>query len=351
MTTKIQKTKFQHFRKSADAIYGQLATLLALLILGKGSYYGIMNIGFALKYILMAVAAAVFARELEILLYTHFVGIRRGEAVCFVKGSRPEITALIMVLILPYTVALSALLLAVTIALVLGKEVFGGFSYNIFNPAAVGIVFLVQGYQDQLAGSNFSFLTDSFLSILFGKASYPLPPFFGGEAATLLFIGGILAVFTLMRILGMVNLTMPLSLVASLLIISLAYTLSYGGPFLQGLEGEDFGSLLLFLFFHSMLGIIFLIADPVTTPQKAASKVVVALLIGILAFYIFVFLGDPYGIFYAILLGNAVTPLLNRKMKETGPKALLISLLACIIISGLGGYLFGLLRTGWATPL
>jgi electron transport complex protein RnfD len=61
-----------------------------------------------------------------------------------------------------------------------------------------------------------------------------------------------------------------------------------------------------------MLGAVFMATDPVTSPITQKGCWVFGIGIGILVVVIREFGGLPEGVMYAILLMNAVTPLINR---------------------------------------
>jgi electron transport complex protein RnfD len=66
-----------------------------------------------------------------------------------------------------------------------------------------------------------------------------------------------------------------------------------------------------------MLGAVFMATDMVGSPMTAAGGVVYGALIGLLVVAIRVFGGMPEGVMYAILLGNATTPLIDRWIRPT----------------------------------
>ena len=66
-----------------------------------------------------------------------------------------------------------------------------------------------------------------------------------------------------------------------------------------------------------MLGSFFMATDMVTSPVTTVGAIVYGFLIGTVTYIIRVFGGLPEGVMYAILLGNSLTPLIN---KATQPK-------------------------------
>jgi len=74
----------------------------------------------------------------------------------------------------------------------------------------------------------------------------------------------------------------------------------YPGPIFSALSGG------------MLLGAIYMATDPVTSPLTPKGTWIFAIGIGLLVILIRVFGGFPEGMMYAILLMNAVTPLIDR---------------------------------------
>jgi electron transport complex protein RnfD len=66
-----------------------------------------------------------------------------------------------------------------------------------------------------------------------------------------------------------------------------------------------------------MLGAIFMATDYVTSPMSPSGKIIYGVGIGLLTVIIRLWGGYPEGMSFAILLMNAVTPLINKKFKPT----------------------------------
>jgi electron transport complex protein RnfD len=66
-----------------------------------------------------------------------------------------------------------------------------------------------------------------------------------------------------------------------------------------------------------MLGAVFMASDMVGSPMTGTGCVVYGTLIGLLVVVIRVWGGMPEGVMYAILLGNAVSPHIDRAIRPT----------------------------------
>jgi electron transport complex protein RnfD len=64
-----------------------------------------------------------------------------------------------------------------------------------------------------------------------------------------------------------------------------------------------------------MLGAVFMASDMVGSPMTHAGCLIYGALIGLLVVVIRVWGGMPEGVMYAILLGNAVTPHIDRTIR------------------------------------
>jgi electron transport complex protein RnfD len=66
-----------------------------------------------------------------------------------------------------------------------------------------------------------------------------------------------------------------------------------------------------------MLGAVFMATDPVSSPVTPTGRVVYGAMIGVLVVAMRVWSGMPEGVMYAILLGNAATPQIERFCQPT----------------------------------
>ncbi len=295
--------------------------VLYLMVLAKVVLYGGMNIGFGLKYLLMAMVGVFLSRELEILLYSHSQGLSRSEGLENIKKTCPEVTALILVLAVPAGVSLSALIISLCLAVLVAKVAFGGFGHNIFNPAAVGVVFLREGYRAQVESLDLSYLSDRFFVIFFGDQWRPFREVVGMDGLSfaiivLCFVGGAMVA---LRFRGALHLGMPLLLLGWLFALTLGAFLFSPGfqweiPGFQGGLWPRLGSFFLEgVLLSSVVGLAFCATDPVTSPRGKAGQVGVSLLVSVVTFYLVAYQKNPYGIYYGILFGNFVTPVFNLK--------------------------------------
>ena len=235
------------------------------------------------------------------------------------------------------------------IAIVIGKQVFGGIGQNVFNPAMVARVALLVSFPlpltqwvtplplSTVAGPDFvhglrQFLTsvplpDAMVSasvLGYSKtelsrgidllhslsgASAPALSWIGersgslGESASLLILGG--GLYLLAR--GIITWHTPFAVLAGLAIpaaighqVDPAHYLSATAHLLSG---------------AALLGAFFIATDYVTSPNTGSGQIVFGLGIGLLTWVIRTYGGYPEGMAFAVLLMNALTPVIDRLIK------------------------------------
>lgn len=265
-------------------------------------------------------------------------------------GNRPNslndwssvITGILLALTLPPGFPLWMGAVAGIVGVAMAKSMFGGIGFNVFNPALVGRAFVQAAFPVAITTWTPAFFEGRFTSFVPSTLTAPfmIPPnttewssqvaidgFTGatplglfkfqdtatapmdlltgmtagsaGEtSAILIFICGLYLVFR-----GMMNWRIPAWIFAGVTISSGALYLldptKYPDPAFMLLSGG------------LMLGAMFMASDMVGSPVTNRGVMVYGLLIGFLTVIIRVFGSLSEGIMYAILLGNASTPLID----------------------------------------
>lgn len=262
------------------------------------------------------------------------------------------VTGLLFGMTLPPSLPLWMVVLGGVIAVAVGKMLFGGLGANPFNPALVGRAFLQAAFPMAMTSWP-STSPDRFTSLPASTLAWPLmrpeqgPPatdgmsgatplglwksegidtpladlYFGsvsgcvGETgAGLLLLGGL---YLIAR--RMMNWRIPLAILATVAMGSLIFT-----PLV---EGRRFDPLAMLGSGGLMLGAMFMATDMVASPMTSLGCVLYGILIGALVLVIRAWGGMPEGVMYAILLGNAVSPLIDRwvQPRPFGPPARSVS--------------------------
>lgn len=231
-----------------------------------------------------------------------------------VEDGSAVITGLLLGLILPPNFSLSATAIGAVFSIAIGKEVFGGLGYNIFNPALVGRAFLQAAFPVAITTwTQPNFAVDTITSATplaafkFDKVVTQVQPMFlgnvggslGETSAIAILIGGIFLIAF-----GIVNYRVPVAMIIGMLIFGGLFwvidPVKYPSPFFQVFSGG-------FLF-----GAIFMATDWVTSPINSKGMWIFGISISILVVMIRLFGGLPEGVMYAILIMNALVPTINR---------------------------------------
>ena len=249
------------------------------------------------------------------------------------------ITGLLYGLTLPPALPLWMTAVGGVVCVAMGKALFGGLGYNTFNPALVGRAVLQAAFPvamttwiPSFAADRFSALPASTLTLPFSEAAAvdavtsatPLAlwkfskvatpamdlafGFISGSAgetsSALILVGGI---YLIAR--NMMNWRITASILASVALFSGALHLA---------NPDEYASPLFMLFSGGlMLGAVYMATDMVSSPMTSRGCWIYGALIGAVTVVIRVWGGLPEGVMYAILLGNAATPLLDQWIRPT----------------------------------
>jgi electron transport complex protein RnfD len=266
----------------------------------------------ALALLLSCVAACLVTEAL-------FLWMRRKPLHSLRDGSA-VITGLLLAMTLPPSLSLELAIIGAVMAIAIGKQVFGGLGYNIFNPALVGRAFLQTAFpvamttwippaaikiqtatyatplgnlrfEDAIAKGTLTPLKDLFTGNVGGCL--------GETSAFALILGGL---YLLSR--RVIDWRIPLGILLSLTAFTGAFWLAnpekYASPLFHILAGG------------LLIGAFFMATDMVTSPITPLGTWIYALGIGIVIGLIRLFGGFAEGVMYSILFMNAFVPLLNR---------------------------------------
>ena len=241
------------------------------------------------------------------------------------------VTAALFTLSLPPLTPMWIAVVGMVFAIVFAKAAFGGFGKNIFNPALVGRCFIYIAFPAQMtlqwplpynalpggfaawsavrgadaitsatpiitlnAGGGITPVTHLFLGNIAGSL---------GETSAILILLG--AAFLLYKKIASWRLMLSTVTGAGILAAVLWLTgLSTATPWFVLFSGG------------LMFGAVFMVTDPVSAPKEKAVQWLAGFLVGIITVIIRTFGLFTEGVMFAILIVNALTPLLELKYKQ-----------------------------------
>lgn len=238
----------------------------------------------------------------------------RGKKITISDGSA-VITGILLAMVLPPALPAWIAIVGSVVSIGLGKELFGGLGYNIFNPALIGRAFLMAAFPTALTHwtnpvtldaatratplglMKFEHIATNMTDLFFGNVSGSL-----GEASALaLIIGG-----SFLFIKKYADWRIPLSYLITVVIF---------GGILNIINPSNPTVLFHILAGGFLLGAIFMATDPVTSPVTKLGRWIFGIGCGVFTIIIRMWSGLPEGVMYAILLMNGLAPLINRLTK------------------------------------
>lgn len=235
------------------------------------------------------------------------------------------VTGVLLSFNLPSNLPWWIVVIGALVAIGIGKMSFGGLGNNPFNPALVGRVFLLISFPAQMTtwprpvpmnldfnyfdaetgATTLSMIKEgtagqmpSYLDMLYGAIGGSM----GEVSAIALIIGMIYLLAT-----KTISWHIPVSILATVFIFTGIFWLVdpeiYTDPLIHLLSGG------------LLLGAIFMATDYVTSPMTHCGQVIYGIGIGVITCVIRLWGAYPEGVSFAILIMNAVTPLLNNYIK------------------------------------
>ncbi|BBO88057.1 electron transport complex subunit D [Desulfosarcina ovata subsp. ovata] len=263
--------------------------------------------GYALLQLAVCLSGSLAAELL-------FVKMRGRQST--LKDCSAIVTGIILAMSLPGTAPWYVGVIAAFVAVGIGKIIFGGLGMNLFNPAMVGRAFVMISFAGALAASGFEDVRSAVDAVsqatpmnaykMNGVVTPLVHLFWGttngslGETSALAcLLGGL---YLIIR--RAASWEIPAGLLLAVLVIGGMADLA--GP-------ADGWTVLHHILGGSLLfGAFFIATDPVTSPLTPKGKFIFGLGTGTLIMVLRLFSGYPEGVMFAVLLMNALTPLINR---------------------------------------
>ena len=240
------------------------------------------------------------------------------------------ISAIIFTLIMPAGAPIYAVIIGALVGIVLGKLVFGGLGSNIFNPAAVGMLFAKICFGSQysknvptwyysvsdveIAPTVLTNTADSGLNGLitnFNGANY-FDMFFGrmygtlGEVYAITILIG--AIYLLVR--RSADFRVMLPYLGTFALLSLIAGLGFFA--VDGKTNPLLFALFSLLSGGVLFGGVFMLTDPVTSPINSPSRIIYAMVAAVSTIFIRLFAALPEGVGFSILIANMIAVVLDH---------------------------------------
>lgn len=300
-------------------MYGVVYAMIPAMLVSV-YYFGLD----ALRVLLLASVAAIF---FEWLIQKYLI---KGP-VTIMDGSA-LVTGILLAFNVPSNLPSWMVIVGALVAIGMAKMSFGGLGKNIFNPALVARVFLLISFPVQMtswpkpqaiingltdaitgptplgivkegldAGKTMSEITPelpTYMQSLLGQMGGSM----GEVSAIALILGGL---YMLIR--KIITWHIPVSMLLTVVVFS---------GILWGIDPEHYADPVFHLLTGGMLlGAIFMATDMVTSPMTRGGQLLFGFGVGLLTILIRIWGAYPEGVSFAILLMNAVVPLINRGFK------------------------------------
>lgn len=249
---------------------------------------------------------------------------------CSISDGSAVITGMLLAFNVPSNLPWWIMVIGALVAIGIAKMPFGGLGNNLFNPALVGRVSLLISFPQQMTtwpmprpwfshaavdattgatplgmiktglaqGKDMGELMNqlpSYAQMLLGEQGGSL----GEVAAIAIIIGGLFMLFR-----KVISWHIPVSFIATAFVFATILHAANPALYIPGSYHILCGGLL--------LGAVFMATDMVTSPMSGWGKIVFGCGCGLLTIIIRVWGAYPEGVSFAILLMNAVVPLLNK---------------------------------------
>ncbi len=237
------------------------------------------------------------------------------------------VTGVILAFSLPWNCPMYVTVIGSFMAIGLGKVIFGGLGFNLFNPAMVGRAFVMLAFSAALAAPAFVENSTEHLCSIFSWLGLDADVISKATPMTVFKEQGLGANFRQLfmgNTNGSLGETSALACLLGGLYLCIRRTASWQIPAgsivataiiasILAISKNDSSIISQHLLGGALLfGAFFIITDPVTSPLTSRGKFIFGLGFGVLVMFIREYSGYPEGVMFSVLLMNAIAPLINR---------------------------------------
>ena len=313
-----------------------------LLALTPATLFGIYQFGWPALFLwLITILASIVFEVLSLWL-------ARKPILPFITDGSAILTGWLLAMTLPPWAPWWIGVLGGGIAIILGKQVFGGIGQNIFNPAMLARVALLisfplemtlwvhplpafsshaPAFMDSLLITWHGFAIDAYsgasimghvkTELANGQAlSAAMPQNYDARALALGFTNGSLGETSAILILLGGGYLMFKRIISWHIPVAMLGTTALLATLMHALQPEHYAGALFHLFSGGLLlGAFFIATDLVTSPNTRTGQIIFGAGCGLLVFVIRTWGGYPEGVAFAVMLMNALTPLIDHYIR------------------------------------
>ena len=245
---------------------------------------------------------------------------------------------LMVALLLPLHAPLYLVAVSTVVAVWIGKLVFGGFGNSIFQNATVGVLFAYVSFAPQIAltpeliSQGVFYPIDVLKQALFNNQLSGLDMtslLLGGEYYTI--ASGAMSGLVLIGLWVILSVTRTIDWVLGATYVASVFVIS------TIVGGTDLG-IEMILTGIVLFAAVFLVSDPITSPTTRNTKVLYAVIVAVVTVMIRLLGNNTEGVLFAILIGNVVTPYMNRNARSGSLRTFIQTAAIAIVITVASGY-------------
>ncbi len=311
-------------KSSTPHIMRDLTIALLVLYAATVIYY---MLAWGMKYGVQAILLLVCALITTFVCEAIYAKVKKLDIKTTIQQSFGWVTAIILVLMCPISITPYAVIIATVFAIAVARLMFGGFGYNIYNPAAVGRAVIFASFSGAttnlvtsatptgVLASTFRWLPgtqdalQSYLNYTGGWGGLFLGTYPGalGETYGLLII--LLGLWLIWR--NVIDWRIPVFYCGTIACIALVVALLEGIESYHGIPGFLWYPALHLLTGGVLFGGVFMLTDPVTAPTVPSGRIFYAICAGAITALIRLKGNLPEGCLYSILIMNTFTPMIE----------------------------------------
>ena len=315
MSYTVKKSPFIKRNLTINQIMGRLSLALIVVYL-----FGLYNASrYGQGFIIRGIINLLISLGVSIGSEFIFALIKKEKPLNYIRKSFVWISALIYTLIMPVNTKYHVLAISMLVGVVLGKLIFGGFGKNFLNPAGLAKLVSIYFFPNVISVDAISaptittrlsllnWITDAWsldkvINAYGGLDSVLVGTYFGalGETCTILIL--LLGIYLALR--EVIDYRIPITYLGTLFIGYLIIGMIKNIGILYPLVAISTGGV--------AFGAIFMLTDPVTSPDSRSGKIIYAAIAALLTVIIRHFTSYPEGVIIAILITNCLNLLINQ---------------------------------------